>query len=788
MTIFEDLPINFTNHFIKALESHESSFFIEGSLSEESLSALISGIHSKNIGLQHLIVVENSKVAKKIAKCFQFFNPSLNVQLLFGFDISAYSNLYPNKKLIAQRLGWMHQAQNGSTQTIFIATIEGLTQKTIPFSILHKHTSLFKIGSDFFEHPHKELIKLGYIPSPVVEDIGTFSIRGGLIDIFSPAHKHPIRIELFADEIHSLREFDESTQRTLNNLNTCAIIPAQETVLESDYYLHALDKYQADLKHRSEFVKEFPTDYLRQLSQGHYFQGQEFLVSYFYKEAVSALDHFSSNLNIWHFNPMAITQHLDLFLENLKIEHDNSLDLPICPKPEDQYVVLKELTPPPDTKDIYFSKVHVLDHVEEKSTYSFPCSPLIEIRQKFHNLLKDPNDHSDYLKEKLIDFKNKNFSVFIISSSERQTQKIKLLLDDQNFQVEVSDSTNFQWENWINEQNQNLLKINLIHGQIPEGFNLNAERIIFITDDDILGKRRTYKTSATETLSEKAHALSFGELKIDDLIVHKLHGVGIYKGLKTMPIAGIESEFIQIEYKDSDKLYLPIYQIGQIQKYSGPKASQLLNKLGGNGWEKTKVKVKSKIHDLAAELLKLYAARSQLTRAPYSEPDRDFQLFEKEFPYEETPGQQKAIDDVLKNLCSDKPMDRLICGDVGFGKTEVAMRACFKIIQDKKQVAVIAPTTILTFQHFQNFKKRFKNWPIKIAVLNRFVKPKEIRQNIQEIKDGQIDLVIGTHRLFSKDIQFKDLGLLVIDEEQRFGVKHKEQIRQIGRASCRERV
>lgn len=246
-----------------------------------------------------------------------------------------------------------------------------------------------------------------------------------------------------------------------------------------------------------------------------------------------------------------------------------------------------------------------------------------------------------------------------------------------------------------------------------------------------------------------------------------------------MPINGVDAEFIHLSYKDNDKLYLPVYRVGQIQKYSGPGSARLVDKLGGTGWAKAKTKVKAKLRDMAAELLDFYAKRAQVKRPSFSVPDEDYLMFENQFPYEETEDQLKVIDDILGDMTQDTPMDRLVCGDVGFGKTEIAMRAAFKAVQDGRQVAVIAPTTILTFQHLETFKRRFRGWPVTIEALNRFVDRVDIKKTIDNMKLGKVDIVIGTHRLLSKDIGFKDLGLLIIDEEQKFGVKHKERIRQI---------
>ena len=346
----------------------------------------------------------------------------------------------------------------------------------------------------------------------------------------------------------------------------------------------------------------------------------------------------------------------------------------------------------------------------------------------------------------------------------------------QPFEVEENQ---YLWNEWGAAQQKHSDLIHLLPHPLFHSYRLPGEKIVFFRDDDFLGQRKRRLKSTTAEQNKKAFQLDFSDLKSGDLIVHKLHGVGIFDGLKVMGIDGVNAEFVQLSYKDKDKLYLPIYRIHQIQKFSGPQGSRIIDKLGGTQWEKTKNKVKKHLRDMAADLLKLYAARANAERPPFSYPDDDYVAFESTFPFEETVDQAKAISDVLSDMSGDKPMDRLICGDVGFGKTEVALRAAFKCVEDGRQVGLIAPTTILTFQHFQNFKKRMKNWPVTVRPLNRFVPKSEIKQTLEELKEGKVDIVIGTHRLLSKDIEFKDLGLLVIDEEQKFGVKHKEKIRQI---------
>ena len=391
-----------------------------------------------------------------------------------------------------------------------------------------------------------------------------------------------------------------------------------------------------------------------------------------------------------------------------------------------------------------------------------------------------PEQQVRLIQDKLGAWRSQGYRIFITCQSQNSAQRLKLLLDKAALEVQVHSEKNYEWQGLIEHQSRHLKHVDLLIRHSPDNARLPDEHLIFIRDEDFWGKKRgeRRKSSSNEFL-DKAQALSFGDLKPGDFVVHKLHGIGVYDGLEVMDVGFGDSEFIRLHYKGNDKLFLPVYRIGQLQKYSGPSSETLIDKLGGNSWSKTTSKVKKQVRDIAAKLLKLYAARAQSKKDPFPPRDHDFDKFENAFPFTETEDQQRAIDDVLSDMQKDKPMDRLVCGDVGFGKTEVALRAAFKAVQAGKQVALVAPTTILTFQHTETFKKRFKDWPIEIRTLNRFIPTKKVKETLKDMAEGRVDIVIGTHRLLSKDINFQKLGLLILDEEQKFGVAHKEKIREM---------
>ncbi len=391
----------------------------------------------------------------------------------------------------------------------------------------------------------------------------------------------------------------------------------------------------------------------------------------------------------------------------------------------------------------------------------------------------NPAEQLDSMLGKVKAWREAGLTVLISAGTQAQTQRLGALFERGDLHFKTLTEDDYNVATWVEEQLQNPKLLHIIPRTISESLRITEEGLLFLRDEDFFGKkqrRQTYKNKGT--LADRTHTLSFSDLNPGDAVVHILHGIGRYEGLKVMPIGGVDAEFITVAYKDGDKLYLPIYRINQIQKYTGPAGEGLMDKLGGTQWNKVKSRVRNHLREIAGDLLVLYAKRSQVRREPFPHNDADFAQFEAAFPYDETDDQLKAVDDIVADMTSDKPMDRLVCGDVGFGKTEVAMRAAFKAIEGKRQVAVLAPTTVLSFQHLETFQKRFKDWPVTIRALNRFVPTAEAKKTVEELKLGQVDIIVGTHRILSKDVGFKDLGLMIIDEEQRFGVTHKERIKQ----------
>lgn len=771
-----------------------SQISIVGSSSLLSIAYFIAFSHSRRLNSQpHLFVVPKESDCSKLAHAIEFFDPDKVIYTLTEFDVSPYSGLYPSPHIVRDRLLFLSRAQNAKPGEVFIASFLGLQQKTMPVDVLIDANKLFKPGDILPENLAEYLTDLGYESAPMVEDVGQFAIRGGIVDIFSPGEKHPVRIELFGDQIETLRFFSTDSLKSRAETSSFLLTPAKETLYIESEYENIVPRFRKTTVDRDLRPQEID-DLSRSLVQKNFFPGVEFLISSFYETPSLPVDHFSFKPWVWFIDPLEIHRISDDALDEVKNDFRNSKKSLIRPVLEDFFSPhwLKgsnEQEPNLDlgfsTQEFYFSNIDFnstaslsIEHSEDRLDYrSFTV-------QEFSNLSLAATIGSESwslaLQKKLSQWKLDHYRIFVSLRNATHAERLKNYIESMGFEFRRVDIDDYRWDSLVSDQNRNPKIIHFLQRPCFESLRIEDEKIIFLREEDFFGKKaRSSALSSSDEFQKQAKRLNFGDLKPGDLVVHIKHGIGQYEGLKVMPVDGIDSEFIQISYKEKDKLYLPVYRVGQLQKYSGAAGAFPLDKLGGTSWEKTKVKVRGHLKDIASELLTLYAKRAEVQRPPFKLSEKEIQQFEHGFPYEETEDQQRSINDIFKDMKSTKPMDRLVCGDVGFGKTEVAMRAVFFAVESKKQVAVLAPTTVLSFQHFENFKKRFKDWPIVIRELNRFVSNTDAKKTLLELKEGKVDILIGTHRLLSKDVVFKDLGLLVVDEEQKFGVTHKEKIKKM---------
>lgn len=767
----------------RAFETSRGKIQVTGASSPLALAYFLSQTYSKKInGLPHLVVVGSASDAQRLQQLLEFFDPSRQSTILPAFDVSPYSGLYPNSRVVSDRVRFLAKAQQAKAGEIFISSSDALMQKTLPVQILKNTSRLLKSGDELPTDIAEYLNSLGYTSAPMVEDKGQYALRGGIVDIFPPTEDKPVRLDLFGDQIESIRHFNVDDQRSLDEVTSFLLTPAREVLFRDETHERLLQRVRASIDGR-EVDSADADEMLRSLVLKNAFPGIEFLLPYFYGELASPIEHFSGPVNIWYLDPIEISRAADEMWAELKADLATSTHHVIRPELDLLYSAFEKITFPTGSKEIYFSSLEYLENDEESQDTHVEYRT--SLTQDFTNLsLNNPVGSELWLQSaanKLHRWRDEGYRIFIGTRNQSHIERLKLVFDKLDLKAARTSEDEYRWDSWLMEQDSDSHLVHIVPRSLVESLRLDEEKVIFLRDEDFYGKKQRAREPSTgaKDFQKQAKRLAFGDLKPGDLVTHVKHGVGVYEGLKIMNIGGVDSEYIQIGYKDKDKLYLPVYRVGQLQKFSGAAATTVLDKLGGTAWEKTKAKVKAHVRDIAADLLALYAKRAELYRPPFVFKEEEIQLFENSFPYEETEDQMRAINDILNDLHGTKPMDRLVCGDVGFGKTEVAMRAAFFAVQAKKQVALLAPTTVLTFQHFETLKKRFEGWPVDIRVLNRFVAPSEVKKTLQDLKDGKVDIVVGTHKLLGSTVQFKELGLLIVDEEQKFGVTHKEKIKKM---------
>lgn len=728
---------------------------------------------------KHLLIVNDDKEAQELITFLKAY--SINHYYLPDFEVSPYSGLSPSLTVSPERLQFLNAIQNHETG-VYIASLSSLAQRTLPLEFLKENTYHFKVDDSFPEPFHEFLNLLGYKNVSLVEEYGQYSLKGGILDIFSPAHSWPVRIELFGDHIHTLRYFDVENQRSLNHeLQKFTLLPAKECFSTKDN-LQNVFSYLNDLTKNRDVATEELELINHSLRNHRDFVGQEFLLKGYWPNLSLPKDFINSSTLVWIKNKELFVNQWYSQIESLNVDYQNDEEHIIRPDLSDLFC-LKFDDYFPKCKTINLDEVLLKDisDVEEEldgstnqheDLITYPTSNLKEFLAQCDSLRSDFPEFKNFLKTQILNWKAQE-DKFVISA-----------IQDFNFQrtsqILTSIGLSFKEIQHFEELKDDDIDVYILRKELLQSLRLRDENLVLLKYKDLFGRSVKKQTNnKKQDYFNKIDSIRFGELKQDELVIHIQHGLGKFMGLKTLDVQGVPAEFIEIHYKGKDKLFLPVHRINQIKIYGGPSHENLIDKLGGSTFEKAKVKVKNHLRDIANDLLKIYAERSLVERAQYNINQQDLFSFENEFAFEETEDQIKAIESIHQDLTSKKPMDRLICGDVGFGKTEVAMRAAFQVLNAGRQVAVLAPTTVLAFQHFNSFKKRLEHWGFNIKGLNRFVSSSEIKTTLKDLKDGKVDLVVGTHRVLSQDVQFKDLGLLICDEEQKFGVRHKEKIRKL---------
>ncbi|AOY75506.1 transcription-repair coupling factor [Clostridium formicaceticum] len=685
-------------------------------------------------------------------------------------DIVFYDVEATSEEVSEERIKALNKLVGGEA-CIVVASIDALLLKLTPVDIYKKYQLAFTVGQRIhLQQVTENFILQDYERVERVDTKGQFSIRGGIIDIFPPAEENPIRIELFDDEVDSIRYFEVETQKSIEKIEKITVYPAKEIIIEVNHHEKTVPQLSQELKNTlkkldpaaGEKLQGKIAEAVERLSNLGRFKGIQKFLPYIYEKAASLIDYFQEEAIVIVDEPdrgkEKIKGYLEEFRENFKTLLERGEVLPnqahllfnyeeIIKRLKDRSLVTSSLLP----------KNH--PDLQPKKIINFISRPVQSFYGKMNHFVKE-----------ISSLQQKGYEIRIVTTTKEKAMKLLELLREEEVLTEffVKDDAKASHKG----------KVVILQGNLHRGFEYVDIKYILFTDYEIYGayKKKKQKIKRKDTSPIK----SFIDLQVGDYVVHEGHGIGKYIGIEELKVEGVKKDYLKIRYSGEDNLYLPTDQMDLIQKYIGAddKAPKL-NKLGGTEWVKTKAKAKKAIEDMAKDLLKLYAEREKSKGYAFSR-DTDWQKqFEYLFPYEETPDQIRCIEEMKKDMEVDRSMDRLLCGDVGYGKTEVAIRGAFKCVMDSKQVAVLVPTTILAQQHYNNFKERFSGFPVTVEMLSRFRTPTQQKHTIESVRTGNIDVLIGTHRLLSKDVVFKDLGLLIVDEEQRFGVKHKEALKQL---------
>ena len=732
-----------------------------------------------------LIVTPTQEAAEVLLSDILFFSPALKNEVFIypAWEPHPFDTLSPHPDIVVERIEGLYRLLQSKNLCV-IATIEALSQRVIPQETLMEQTLFLKKGREFQrELLFQKLLENGYSKVSSVEDRGTFCIRGGIVDIFPPLTSAPFRLEFVGDEIETLRTFDPVSQRSLEPaVEEIVILPVREIIYTDQTVLRA----QAEVKRvadETSIPKTTRDQILEYVENKIYFSGIDTFLPFFYPKLETFFDMFSETFEVFYLDGAALRIRSQEFQKECEADHQKALEAGrLSCEVYSLYLSPEELFSHFSNQKYW--DVTSLELLEKKETsISFQIKTNEDIRYNLKKTKITSLEILEPLARQLKTWRSEGQTIFFVAHTQTQLSRFRELFSHYGlrFFMMGDASQNFSFERLeVLKKDPSFFsyEVLLVLGSLSSGFQFLDEKMIFITEEEIFGQRRHM---VHPSASKKGTFItSLSELKLGDPVVHVDHGIGLYRGLERLQLGGCLADSMLIEYADRDKLYVPLYRLNVIQSYVGGQKENLhLDKLGGAQWIQAKKKAKKVIEQVAHELLDIYATRKTHVGFSFSPADSYFHELEATFAYDETPDQLKTIEEILSDMCSSKPMDRIVCGDVGYGKTEVAIRAAFKAVMDKKQVAVLAPTTLLVDQHTRVFQERLKQFPVVVGSLSRFRSPSEQKETLQKLGKGEVDIVIGTHRLLSQDVNFCDLGLLIIDEEQRFGVTHKEKIKKM---------
>lgn len=713
---------------------------------------------------QLLVVTNNLYQADKLeADILQFVDANdvykYPMQDIMTEEFSTQSPQFMSERV--RTLTALSQNERG----LFIVPLNGLKKWLTPVELWKSHQITLSVGEDInVDDLLTKLVNMGYRRESVVSHIGEFSLRGGIIDIY-PLIGEPVRIELFDTEIDSIRNFDVESQRSNDNMQEVNITTASDYIITDDVIKHTKEKLtEAYQETRPKIDKSVRNDIKETYDSFKLFESSLFdhqvmrrLVAFMYEQPATIIDYFQDDaiVAVDEYNRIketeeTLTTEVDDFMQNLIESGKGFIGQSFLDYQNFETLLKKHPV-------AYFTLFTATMSVKLQDIIKFSCKPV----QQFYG-------QYDIMRSEFQRYIANDYTIVVLAETETKKERIQSMLNEMHIPTFVDVAENeIQGGRAI-----------ITEGSLSEGFELPYMQLVVVTERELFKSQQKKKRKQQKTLTNAEKIKSYQDLKVGDYVVHVHHGVGRYLGVETLEVAGVHKDYIKLQYKGTDQLFVPVDQMDQVQKYVASEDKMpKLNKLGGTEWKKTKAKVQQSVEDIADELIELYKEREMSVGYQYGPDSAEQNDFELDFPYELTPDQAKSITEIKGDMEQQKPMDRLLCGDVGYGKTEVAVRAAFKAVLEGKQVAFLVPTTILAQQHYETLIERMQDFPIDVELISRFRTTKEIKEVKEGLKSGKVDIVVGTHKLLGKDIVYKDLGLLIVDEEQRFGVRHKERIK-----------
>ncbi len=734
-------------------------------ITESAQGQLICSL-AGDLGVSALVICYTDAEARKMYSDLQLYTDSVlyfpsKEYVFYNIETSGRQNEHA-------RISVLRRLISGKGHVV-VTSLDAVLQFTADKEEFKDLCVTFEVGKRFdLDALSERLVIMGYTREDAVEGVGQFAVRGGILDVFPPGCDNPYRVEFFDDETDSVREFDVYTQRSLDKVSSAAVSPVGEITLTDEKraaLILELEKRVKSVKRKKSdetvFIETTNAD-IESLNETRYFPSLDKYVSLVYDKIPSVADYFTPDDLVFIIDPKRICERGVSFERDMAERVTDLKDKNILSSAKDAFCrpyrdIVKELS------ERRLVALDALSHSSCDFKYKRLETFVTKTTVSFHGKI-------EYLYDDLKKWQEQNYTVVILAASRGRGENLAGVLKDRGirakFAYEKSSDVKFYRGDTV-----------IMRGDMSKGFEYPELKFVLVSDREIF---ETKKSRTRRKADNTNRIKNYTDISAGDYVVHRTHGIGKYVGTQRITVGGVTKDYLKIQYKGTDILYIPIDQLNMLYKYVGSEGKHLtLSRLGGSDWNRTKQRVKQSTAELAKKLVALYAERERARGFAFSADTPWQRDFEDTFEYTETEDQLRSIEEVKSDMESTKPMDRLLCGDVGFGKTEVALRAAFKAVSDSKQAAYLCPTTILAMQHYETFLKRMENFPIKVEMLSRFRTQAEQKRILKQLKTGEIDIIIGTHRILSKDLEFKDLGLLIIDEEQRFGVEHKERLKEL---------